>query len=112
MRTIVWRKLVMEDILGASWLQLPARGREGSASFRAVTDRGELLRQAAAERRHEREQAQRRVAQRANRAWGRGQSGEPVGKRDHAHGFLTAAGRVLVELVLPTVAQCDGERIP
>jgi hypothetical protein len=43
MRTIVWRKRAIEDIL--------------VSSFSAVTGGGELLREPAAERRHEGEEA-------------------------------------------------------
>ena len=38
--------------------------------------------------------------------WGGGQSGEPVGERDHMHGLGTTADRILVELVLATPTSC------
>src|ERR1044072_3607052 len=102
---MVWRKRLMEDIRSACWLPGSA------ASFRAVTNGGELLRQAAAEGRNECEEAQRHVAQRAKSRRDGGQSGEAAGKGDHVHRLGTTAGRVLVELVLAAFPKRDPECI-
>src|SRR4026209_781046 len=105
MRTMVWRKRLMEDILSAG--RLPG----SAASFRAMTDGGELLRQAAAEGGNECEEAQRHIAQRAKSRRNGGQSGEADGKGNHMHRLGTAADHVLVELVLAALPKRDRECI-
>ena len=53
------------------------------ANSSAVADGGQLLGQATTEGQQQGEEAQRNIPQRANTSRGSGQSGEPVGKRNH-----------------------------
>src|SRR5215204_7575047 len=57
------------------------------------------------------EEAYLHIAQRASRRRRSSQSGEAVGKCDHMYRFGTTAGRVLIELVLATLAQRDRQCI-
>ena len=67
-------------------LRRAASPRGSRASVRnssAVADGGQLLGQATTEGQQQGEEAQRNIPQRANTSRGSGQSGEPVGKRNH-----------------------------